>query len=67
MTKTYKHTTDQTVAELLKIVETGDDVLITRDGKPIAVLTAALPTPQAVASMKAFDIPDSFYENLPGY
>ncbi len=67
MTKTYTHTTDQTVASLLKIVEAGDDVLITRDGKPLAVLSAAIPAPQAVATMKAFDIPETFYENLPGY
>jgi antitoxin (DNA-binding transcriptional repressor) of toxin-antitoxin stability system len=66
MTKTFSHTTDQTVAQLLKIVENGDDVLLTRDGKPLAVLTAALPAPQAIASMQTFDIPETFYDNLPG-
>ena len=66
MTKTFAHTTDQTVAELLKIVENGDDVLLTRDGKPLAVLTAALPAAQSIATMQTFDIPEAFYENLPG-
>ncbi|MDF0530372.1 type II toxin-antitoxin system prevent-host-death family antitoxin [Tsukamurella sp. 8F] len=66
MTKTFTHTTDQTVAELLKIVEGGDDVLITRDGRPLAVLSAAIPAPQAISSMQTFDIPETFYDNLPG-
>ncbi|WP_019200352.1 hypothetical protein [Tsukamurella sp. 1534] len=66
MTKTFAHTTDQTVAQLLKIVEGGDDVLLTRDGKPLAVLTAALPAASAVSTMQTFDIPETFYENLPG-
>lgn len=66
MTKTFAHTTDQTVAELLKIVENGDDVLLTRDGKPLAVLSAALPTHQSIGTMQTFDIPEAFYENLPG-
>lgn len=67
MTKTFAHTTDQTVAQLLGIVEGGDDVLLTRDGKPLAVLTAAIPAPEAVSTMQTFDIPEAFYENLPGY
>jgi antitoxin (DNA-binding transcriptional repressor) of toxin-antitoxin stability system len=67
MTKTFAHTTDQTVAQLLNIVEGGDDVLLTRDGKPLAVLSAALPAPEAVSKMQTFDIPETFYENLPGY
>ncbi|BDD83666.1 hypothetical protein TPB0596_34290 [Tsukamurella pulmonis] len=66
MTKTFAHTTDQTVAQLLGIVEGGDDVLLTRDGKPLAVLSKAQPTAVAVENMQTFDIPETFYENLPG-
>ncbi len=66
MTKTFAHTTDQTVAQLLNIVEGGDDVLLTRDGKPLAVLSKAAPEAVAVANMQTFDIPETFYENLGG-
>lgn len=66
MTKTFAHTTDQTVAQLLNIVEGGDDVLLTRDGKPLAVLSKAQPETVAVSNMKTFDIPETFYENLGG-
>ncbi|CAM3315209.1 hypothetical protein [Tsukamurella hominis] len=66
MTKTFAHTTDQTVAQLLNIVEGGDDVLLTRDGKPLAVLSKAQPEAVAVGDMQTFDIPETFYENLGG-
>ncbi|TWS18146.1 hypothetical protein FK529_16690 [Tsukamurella asaccharolytica] len=66
MTKTFAHTTDQTVVQLLSIVEGGDDVLLTRDGKPFAVLSKAQPETVAVANMQTFDIPETFYENLGG-
>ena len=66
MTKTFAHTTDQTVAQLLGIVEGGDDVLLTRDGKPLAVLSKAQPEAVAVGDMQTFDIPETFYENLGG-
>ncbi|GAB3133258.1 hypothetical protein GCM10027289_22780 [Tsukamurella serpentis] len=66
MTKTLAYTTDQTVAQLLSIVEGGDDVLLTRDGKPLAVLSKAQPEAVAVENMQTFDIPETFYENLGG-
>lgn len=66
MTKTFAHTTDHTVAQLLNIVERGDDVLLTRDGKPLAVLSKAQPEAAAVGDMQTFDIPETFYENLGG-
>ncbi len=56
------------LSALLQKVEHGQTILIARNGKPVAYLTAAAPKPRARKGGFAkgeFKVPDSFFEPLP--
>ena len=53
------------LSQILAAAESGEDVVIARDGKPVARLVpVAAPAPREVGFV-AGSVPDSFFEPLP--
>ncbi|WP_291056916.1 type II toxin-antitoxin system prevent-host-death family antitoxin [Herbiconiux sp.] len=53
------------LSELLARVERGDDFIIARSGKPVAVLRAVEPAPRReLGFAPGADLPDAFWEPL---
>ena len=61
------HEAKSTLSKLLHRVNVGEEVVITRDGKPVAKLIAIDPPPKRFLGRDVglFDVPDDFNTPLP--
>jgi prevent-host-death family protein len=53
------------LSQILAQVESGEDVVIARDGKPIARLVPVGPPPPRLVGFVPGNVPESFFEPLP--
>lgn len=53
------------LAALLSEVERGAQITICRDGRPVALLSPAVPVPGRELGFVPYDVPDTFGEPLP--
>lgn len=60
------HEAKTQLSKLLEAVESGEEVVIARAGKPVARLVAVVPPQRVPGTMKGmFEIDDSFFDPLP--
>jgi prevent-host-death family protein len=67
MTEVGVHETKTHLSDLLRRVEAGEDIVITRGGEPVARLVAVEPARPRVFGLDegVFEVPDDFDEALP--
>lgn len=59
------HEAKSRLSELLAAVERGEDVVIARAGRPVAILTAVHPPAERTFGIVSLTVPDTFFERLP--
>ncbi|HDL41751.1 MAG TPA: type II toxin-antitoxin system Phd/YefM family antitoxin [Actinobacteria bacterium] len=61
------HEAKTNLSRLLRRVAAGEEIIITRSGKPVAKLVATTPetTQRLGAAVGVFDVPDDFNDPLP--
>jgi prevent-host-death family protein len=60
------HEAKTQLSKLLEAVESGEEVIIARAGKPVARLVAIQPAKRVPGTMKGmFEVDDSFFDPLP--